>query len=134
MLGRGRAGSARLRQALDIAGDGAQSRAERALYRAIRSLGAGQARRQVSVRCVSGAGYWLDLLFPDARIGVEVMGPHHLDPEQFEYDCLRANRILGEYGIHLLRFTAATVIRDPYAVAAQILDMIKEKDDRVRPS
>lgn len=60
------------------------------------------------------------------KIGIEILGPHHLDPRQHEYDLRRARRILGSHGILLLQFTAAEVLRDPDAVIDAILRVIAD--------
>ncbi|HVE98223.1 MAG TPA: hypothetical protein VNA12_03495 [Mycobacteriales bacterium] len=110
VTGRGREGSAALRRALLVAADGAHARQERRLAAAIRRRGV-TLRTQVNLRTTDGSSYWLDGLADAARLGYEIEGPEHLDPVQHDYDCRRANSVLTEHRLDLMRFATAYVDR-----------------------
>ena len=128
VTGRGREGSARLRQALLVAGDGAHARAERRFAAEVRRRGVALAT-QVNLRCSTGASYWLDGLVRSVRLGYEIEGPEHLDPRQHDYDCRRANQVLTEHRIDLMPFSIAYVDRD---LAGAVDDFVREVAARTR--
>jgi very-short-patch-repair endonuclease len=67
---------------------------------------------------------WLDAVWEEARIIVEIDGIHHMDVAQWWDDMDRENGIkLGGYLV--LRFTAFVVRYRPGYVAAQIRDAFR---------
>jgi very-short-patch-repair endonuclease len=68
----------------------------------------------------------VDLVWWRERCVVEIDGPEHRDPLQFEAD-RRRDVQLQLHGYAVLRFTNAQVIRDVEAVVAQIEHLIRER-------
>ena len=95
--------------------------AERALWRLLRNrqLGGFKFRRQVPVH-----GYVLDFFCEAASLAVELDGDQHGEDAAVQYDHQRAAR-LAELRIRVMRFPNHEVIRDPHAVAATILRLLR---------
>lgn len=118
--GRGRLGSAALRGAVEEAA-GSHSRAERRLAAGIRDRGLPRPRRQYPLRGTDGSSYWLDFCWPEARLGVEVDGPVHLDAARFDRDLRRRNALLLDHGVRVLHFAEPRI----YADIGRVLDEIE---------
>jgi hypothetical protein len=67
-----------------------------------------------------------DLLWPAERVVVELDGPEHCRPEQYDTDRVRDVQLQLD-GYAVLRFTNARVKHDVYAVAAQIEHLIRTR-------
>lgn len=119
--GRGRHGSAALRRALDVAGDGAHSRQERRVHRGMQTRGIRDYHRGFNLVTVAGAAYWLDFFWERLRAGLEVNGGLHLDPMQAAYDARRARRVLTGFGVVLLPLTAAEIDADLEGAVDEVL-------------
>ena len=63
--------------------------------------------------------YVLDFYCMSARLGVEVDGPVHDEPEQIEHDRVR-DEWLRAHGVRVLRFSVTEVEQTPAAVIARI--------------
>jgi very-short-patch-repair endonuclease len=69
---------------------------------------------------------WLDMAYPAARAGVEFDGEHHQDAPVFRADLARHNR-LAALGWTVLRASAADVLRNPDAFAAQVRAVLRQR-------
>ena len=122
--GRGRHGSAALRRALAVAGDGAHSRQERRVHRGMQARGVRDYHRGFNLVTVAGHAYWLDFFWERLRAGLEVNGGLHLDPVQAAYDARRARRVLTEFGVVLLPLTADEVDADLDGAVGEVLGFL----------
>ncbi|HVE63386.1 MAG TPA: DUF559 domain-containing protein [Mycobacteriales bacterium] len=129
--GRGREGSAALRRALAVAGDGAHSRQERRLHRGMRARGIAGYRRFANLITPDGFSYWLDFLWASLLAGLEVNGPHHLDPAQAEYDARRARRVLTHFGVMLLPLTTAEIDADLDGAVREVVSFLISRAQRL---
>lgn len=68
----------------------------------------------------------LDMAYPLARVGVEFDGEHHQAASAFRADLARHNR-LAALGWTVLRATAADVLRNPDAFAAQVRAVLNQR-------
>jgi very-short-patch-repair endonuclease len=67
---------------------------------------------------------WLDMAYPAAKTGVEFDGEYHNDTLTFRADLVRHNR-LAALGWTVLRASAADVLRNPDAFAAQVRAVLR---------
>jgi len=67
--------------------------------------------------------YIVDLFCPKAKIVIEIDGSHHLVGETIEYDRIRDD-YLTSFGLRVLRFTNAEVMRNIEGVVEKIGDEI----------
>lgn len=112
-------GNARRRQALSDVADGALSAAERRLHRILRRAGV---TGWVANAPISEAGRIIaraDVLFPEARLVIEVDGYAWHGPDRFQQDRDRQNRLVAA-GWTVLRFTWPDLTDRPDAVVRQI--------------
>jgi ATP-dependent helicase HrpA/adenine-specific DNA-methyltransferase len=79
------------------------------------------------------AGYVLDFYCPSRRLAVELDGGQHADDRQAEYDRTRSAR-LKELGVRVLRFWDHDVLKDPQAVADEILRFLESLQPPPQPS
>lgn len=75
------------------------------------------------------AGAWLDLAYPEARLGVEYDGQYHLDPVQLSRDLRRRDR-LAELGWRVIPVTAADVYRRPTQPVDRVRRALAERSRR----
>lgn len=109
-LGRGLVGAAALRAALDLVCPDSHGVWERRLAALIRAAGLPRPRRQAPVP--GETTYWLDFLFPQWSLAVEVDGfLVHATPETFVYGLRRTRRLQVRHGIDVLAY-APVEIRD----------------------
>jgi hypothetical protein len=96
--------------------DRARSATEAFFFRRLQTLPATRGRVSLNVTLPiafdGSSRLEVDLLCPDARIAIEVDGPHHLaDPVAYRRD-RRKDRLLQEQGYLVLRFLAEDVAKD----------------------
>ena len=98
--------------------------AELKLWKILRmkSLAGFRFRRQRPV-----AGYILDFYCPARRLAIELDGGQHNDERALEYDCLRTTR-LNELGVRVIRFWDNEVLKNPDAVAQEILKHLESPE------
>jgi hypothetical protein len=104
--------------ATDASG-GAESLGEIDLARLLRRAGLPEPTRQVLRTDAGGRRRYLDVLFRDFGLHVEVDGAHHLDAEQAWLDMDRQNQ-LWLAGERVLRFPAWLIRRQPRKVVADV--------------
>jgi very-short-patch-repair endonuclease len=104
--------------------------AEKKLWGIVRFKGLGgyRFRRQRPV-----AGYILDFYCPSRRLAVELDGGQHADDRRAEYDRIRTSR-LKELGIRVLRFGDHEMLKNPEAVAEEILRCLDVEQPPPQPS
>ncbi|GAA1736797.1 DUF559 domain-containing protein [Luedemannella helvata] len=107
-----------LRTLADV-GAGSHSLAELDLVRLCRQAGLPTPSRQVPRVDSDGTHRYLDLLFEEWGVHVEVDGAHHVDARQWWLD-LRRQNALAAYGMRTLRFPAFMIREQPDVVVAQI--------------
>lgn len=102
--------------------------AERALWRCLRDKSAHgfRFRRQHPL-----GRYVADFVCLERRALIELEGGHHTDGDQAAHDVER-DRLLRAQGYSILRFWNADVLRDPAAIAWQIIHTLNQSD-RPRP-
>jgi hypothetical protein len=110
--------------AADAAG-GAESLGELDLISLLRRAGLPLPSRQAVRTDARGRKRYLDALFDEWGLHVEIDGAHHLDPEQAWADADRQNQ-LWLAGEVLLRFPAWVVRHEPGRVAADIRRALME--------
>jgi very-short-patch-repair endonuclease len=110
-------GRTQLRRVVDLSEPNAESAMETRLRLLLVLAGLPQ---PVVQHPVAGGWAWLDLAYPQARLGVEYDGRYHLDPGQFSRDLRRRDR-LAELGWRVIPVTSVDVYRRP-----------KQTVDRVR--
>jgi very-short-patch-repair endonuclease len=96
---------------------------EALLWQALRnqSIASLKFRRQHPV-----GNYVLDFYCPKLKLGIEVDGEIHKQPEQVLLDTQRT-KALNNLGIYVLRFTNAEIVEDIDQVIEKILDFIEAK-------
>ncbi|BBX92169.1 DUF559 domain-containing protein [Mycolicibacterium boenickei] len=117
---KGRHGSPAARILLLSAADGARSEAERLLLKLLRrnKITGWKANHPV-------AGYKIDVVFPAARLAIEVDGwAFHSDADDFENDRNRQN-IISLHGYQILRFTWLDLTEYPDRVLAEIRNALR---------
>lgn len=68
---------------------------------------------------VAGTVVWLDLAYPDLRIGIEYEGPDHLRPDRVRRD-IRRGTDLVDHGWRIYRFVGHDVLGTPDRTVAMI--------------
>lgn len=122
---------ARWRSRIALVAELMDSRAESAMETRCRVLlmlrGLPRPELQYQVRDeLGGHVAWLDMAYPAARTGVEFDGEHHQDTPTFRADLARHNR-LAALGWTVLRASAADVLRNPDALAAQVRAVLRQR-------
>ena len=118
-LGRGLVGASALRTALEVVTAESHSLWERRLAALIRRAGLPRPRRQVRVS--TDPTYWVDFLFADFGVAVEVDGfAAHGGPGEFAYALRRARRLQVRGGLVVLAFSPAEIEADPSGVVTEI--------------
>jgi hypothetical protein len=81
---------------------------------------------------VRGAGnrHYLDLAYPEYRLGVEYNGGEHRDAERARRDLEREHR-LSLLGWTIVRSRAVTVLRRPHLVAVEVLRELDRAAERL---
>ena len=77
-------------------------------------------RRQFGV-----ANFVLDFYAPELKLAIELDGGGHYTLEGDDYDKLRTQVLLHEYGIRFLRFENREVFQEQQRVIYEISEMIK---------
>ena len=72
-------------------------------------------------------GFIIDFYCDRAKLGIEVDGEIHLNPDQIQYDQERESYI-KEFGIEIIRFTNQQVKNDREEVERKILKALKERE------
>lgn len=100
--------------------------AERALWRHLRAKRdhGWKFRRQHPI-----GPYYADFVCLERKFIVELDGGHHADGAQAAHDLMR-DAWLRREGYQILRFWNADVLRDPAAIAWQIIETLNELDRR----
>ncbi|MBW0104035.1 endonuclease domain-containing protein [Pseudonocardia sp. KRD291] len=75
---------------------------------------------------VAGTVVWLDLAYPDLRIGIEYEGPDHLRPERVRRD-IRRGTDLVDRDWRIYRFVGHDVLRTPDRTVAMIRRGIEQR-------
>ncbi|MDN5916984.1 MAG: DUF559 domain-containing protein [Pseudonocardia sp.] len=75
---------------------------------------------------VAGTVVWLDLAYPDLRIGIEYEGPDHLRPERVRRD-IRRGTDLVDHGWRIYRFVGHDVLGTPDRTVAMIRRGIEQQ-------
>jgi very-short-patch-repair endonuclease len=116
----GRRGAPRLVRLLRTVGNGTRSPAERQAVAILRSAGISGWLANAEIRDGRGVIGFGDLVFPAARLVVELDGwAHHSDPVRFQHDRTRQNRLVAA-GWTVLRFTWRDLVERPADVVAEI--------------
>ncbi len=124
--GRGRAGSATIGRALDVVGDGADSRYERILVRRCAAARLPAPTRPLLYAPLSGH-FWRPDLFWDGVV-VEVDGfSAHCTGAAFLADRRRQNELVTELGLIVLRYTPIDIRDRPDQVVAQIAAVLRRR-------
>ena len=101
----GRGGAPRLARLIQAAGGGARSAAERRMLTLLRDARLTGWVANAEIRDASGRIGFGDIVFGAARLVIEIDGfAFHSDPERFQRDRTRQNRLVGA-GWTVLRFT-----------------------------
>jgi len=109
----------------DIAG-GAQALSELDFTRqVVRRHRLPEPSRQVARRDERGRQRWIDVLWDEWKIAVEIDGAQHADPLQ-RWDDMERDNGLNIDGYRTLRFPAWRVRQDPTSVAREILKALRE--------
>jgi very-short-patch-repair endonuclease len=120
---RGSPGTGRLRELARITRSGAVSRAELRLHALLDEAGITGWVAGATVRDQHGVIGVVDLLFPEARVVVEVDGWRtHCSPEAFVADRRRQNRLV-QAGFLVLRFAWTDLVQRPAEVVSQLRDV-----------
>lgn len=124
---RGRRGTRALR--LELARVGGQrpagSGGEVEVMAILRGAAVPEPLRQYEVRMDDGARYFLDWAWPAVRCAAELHGyDHHADPARFDQTLQRAGEIRAK-GWDVLEFSFRRIDRNPAAVAAEIMAMLR---------
>jgi very-short-patch-repair endonuclease len=117
----------------DIAG-GAQALSELDFARLVRRGRLPGPDRQAPRRDAAGRRRWLDAVWEEARLIVEVDGIHHLDADQYWADMDRDNDFILD-GYRILRFPAFVVRYQADYVAGKVRDALRSPSpgSRARP-
>jgi len=119
----GRQGNGQLRRLSREAADGALSVAEQLCHRILRSAGITGWHANVRVRDDRGVIGVVDVLFPAARLVIEVDGRRAHGADRFQHDRSRQNRLVAA-GLTVLRFTWQDLRDRPADVVAQVRAML----------
>ena len=74
--------------------------------------------------------HYLDLAYPEYRVGIEYDGGEHLTPERARRDLERQHR-LSQLGWVLVRPRASVVLHRPYLVAVTVLRELEQAAERL---
>lgn len=108
----------------DIEG-GAQALSELDFYRAvIRQFGLPQPSGQAGRRDSRGKQRWIDVMFEEWNVVVEIDGAQHTQPLE-QWDDMDRDNDLNIDGYRVLRFPAWLVRRNPERVARKILEALR---------
>jgi very-short-patch-repair endonuclease len=117
---RGRWGTPRLRDLLDLVQHGAVSRAEYVFHQLLREAGITGWIANAEVQDDAGRVGVVDVLFADARVVVEIDGRRaHSGRQAFVQDRRRQNRLVNA-GYIVLRFTWQDLVERPAAVLREL--------------
>jgi very-short-patch-repair endonuclease len=72
----------------------------------------------------AAAGYRIDIAWPAERIGLEIDGPHHGQPEQAVRDVIRDSK-LRSLGWLVLRVDTGETFEDQLAVVSRALHLLR---------
>lgn len=123
-LGRGRAGSARLRAVLAVVADGADSEWERRLAAACVRVGLPPPRRPLLLSPTTGRSIRPDLYW--TGVAVEVDGPSvHATGVALLEDLRRQNALVAELGLVVLRYTPVDIRDRLPEVVAEIVAAVE---------
>jgi very-short-patch-repair endonuclease len=121
VTGRGIKGSAMLRAALAVTGDGLGSKWERRLASELRRPDRPRAIPQLRIEAAGGLVAYVDLAFPDVGLAIEIDGyVAHSRPAEFRYDRRRQNALVAELGWTVLRYTPYEIASAPERIVQQI--------------
>jgi very-short-patch-repair endonuclease len=103
--------------------------AEKKMWKILRDrhLAGFKFRRQYPI-----AGYIIDFYCVRARLGIELDGGQHLDPEARRYDERRTDKIAAE-GARILRFWDDDVLKHPEVVSDAIYDALTDEEPSPHP-
>lgn len=114
----------------------ARSSTEAFLYRRLETLSATTGKFKVNVQLpisFAGCGHMeVDLLSADARIAIELDGPHHLEPMAYRRDRTK-DALLQEQGYFVLRFLAEDVGKGLDNVLDAILRAVSHRQTSCSP-
>jgi very-short-patch-repair endonuclease len=111
---------------VDVEG-GAQALSELDFARqVIRRFRLPEPSRQVGRRDSHGRQRWIDVLFDEWKVAVEIDGAQHITPLE-QWDDMERDNDLSADGHQMLRFPAWLVRRNPEIVAAKILSALRAK-------
>jgi len=83
--------------------------------------------RGISVFCQFPVdSYILDLFIPDKMLAIEVDGPYHYSPEQWDKDFSRTSKLWKSKHIRVLRFDNEEIHQTPNAVINKILRFMEK--------
>lgn len=89
-------------------------------------------RRQALVH--RDPSYWVDFLFAEWNVAVEVDGfAAHARPEAFAYGLRRARRLRVRRGIEVLSYAPVEIRDDPAGVVGEIADLLRQRGARIGP-
>jgi hypothetical protein len=110
----------------DIAG-GARSMSELDfLYQVVRAFGLPEPSRQAPRRDTRGRRRWIDVLWDDYKVAVEVDGAQHAGDPLQRWDDMERDIDLALDGYLTLRFPAWLVRDDPQYVARRVLEALRK--------
>lgn len=112
----------------DIAG-GAQALSELDFTRLLRQYRLPEPDRQAARRDRAGRRRWLDAVWEDARLIVEIDGSQHMEAIEYWDDMGRDNGFTLD-GYRVLRFPAFAVRYNPAGVAGQIREALRDVRER----
>jgi hypothetical protein len=114
----------------DVAG-GAQALSELDFTRqVVRAFGLPEPSRQTARRDVRGRRRWIDVLWEEGKLAVEIDGAQHAEDPFQRWDDMERDNELGIAGYRTLRFPAWVVRRHPESVARRILEALSESGCR----
>jgi very-short-patch-repair endonuclease len=119
-----RHGVGRARSILEAVGGVPHSEMEARVHRLLRDAGIGGWTANAAVHDADGLVGYVDLLFTRQRVVVELDGrAYHTDPERFQRDRERQNRLVA-LGYVVLRFTWDDVVHRGAGLLAQVRDAL----------
>lgn len=114
----GMTGNAQRRRLLGATQGGAMGAAEQRLHRMLRRAGIDGWSTNTVIRDRRGIIGTVDVLFPDAKLILEIDGFAYHGADRFQSDRTRQNRLVGA-GYTVLRFTWRDLVDRPHDVVAQ---------------
>ena len=122
----GRPGNTIRRQILEDSRDRPWSEAERLAHRLLREAGLTGFQTNFAV-CIDGSNFYLDVAFPELRLGIELNGfERHSQRQVFEQDHPRRNSVNLD-GWLLLEFTWRMITDHPDQFVATVLRGIEQR-------